>query len=89
MNEIVTEKKTITTLEIAEMLKMKHYKVLEKLDGTKDRKIKVSCGCFLGTIDEFLEKVEQTHGDSKHAIVYRTAADIALAQIGISDEDDA
>ena len=30
MNEIVTEKKTITTLEIAEMLKMKHYKVLEK-----------------------------------------------------------
>ena len=40
MNEIVTEKKTITTLEIAEMLKMKHYKVLEKLDGTKDRKTK-------------------------------------------------
>ena len=55
---------------------------------TKDRKIKVSCGCFLGTIDEFLEKVEQTHGDSKHAIVYRVAADIALAQIDTSDEDD-
>ena len=55
---------------------------------TKDRKIKVSCGCFLGTIDEFLEKVEQTHGDSKHAIVYRAAADIALAQIDTSDEDD-
>ena len=56
---------------------------------TKDRKIKVSCGCFLGTIDEFLEKVEQTHGDSKHAIVYRAAADIALAQIDTSDENDA
>ena len=56
---------------------------------TKDRKVKVSCGCFLGTIDEFLEKVEQTHGDSKHAIVYRAAADIALAQIDISDEYDA
>ena len=56
---------------------------------TKDRKVKVSCGCFLGTIDEFLEKVEQTHGDSKHAIVYRAAADIALAQIDTSDEDDA
>ena len=55
---------------------------------TKDRKVKVSCGCFLGTIDEFLEKVEQTHGDSKHAIVYKAAADIALAQIGTSDEDD-
>ena len=55
---------------------------------TKDRKIKVSCGCFLGTIDEFLEKVKQTHRDSKHAIVYRAAADIALAQIDTSDEDD-
>ena len=55
---------------------------------TKDRKIKVSCGCFLGTIDEFLEKVEQTHGDSKHAIVYRAAVGVALAQIDISDEDD-
>ena len=55
---------------------------------TKDRKVTVSCGCFLGTIDEFLEKVEQTHGDSKHAIVYRAAADIALAQIDTSDEDD-
>lgn len=55
---------------------------------TKDRKIKVSCGCFLGTIDEFLEKVKQTHGDSKHAIVYRAAANIALAHIDTSDEDD-
>ena len=43
MNELKineTQKQTITTLEIAEMLKMKHYKVLEKLDGTKDRKTK-------------------------------------------------
>ena len=55
---------------------------------TKDRKIKVSCGCFLGTIDEFLEKVKQTHRDSKHAIVYRAAADVALAQIDTSDEND-
>ena len=35
-----TQKQTITTLEIAEMLGMKHYKVLEKLEGTKDRKTK-------------------------------------------------
>lgn len=43
MNEIKangTQKQTITTLEIAEMLGMKHYKVLEKLDGTKDGKTK-------------------------------------------------
>ena len=43
MNEIINENiqvNTITTLEIAEMLDMKHYKVLEKLEGTKDRKTK-------------------------------------------------
>ena len=44
MNEIIknnaTEQHTITTLEIAEMLGMKHYKILEKLDGTKDGKTK-------------------------------------------------
>ncbi len=33
-------KSTITTLEIAEMLNMKHYKVLEKLEETKDGKTK-------------------------------------------------
>lgn len=31
---------TITTLEIAEMMETKHYKILEKLDGTKDGKTK-------------------------------------------------
>ena len=44
MNEIInsnkTKQNTITTLEIAEMLGMKHYKILEKLDGTKDGKTK-------------------------------------------------
>ena len=44
MNEIIqsnkTKQNTITTIEIAEMLGMKHYKILEKLDGTKDGKTK-------------------------------------------------
>lgn len=35
-----TKQNTITTIEIAEMMNMKHYKVLEKLDGTKDGKTK-------------------------------------------------
>ena len=42
-NEIMkndSTKNTITTIEIAEMLGMKHYKVLEKLEGTKDGKTK-------------------------------------------------
>ena len=48
---------------------------------TKDKQIKVSCGCFLGTIAEFAEKVKQTHGDSKHAKTYALAFELAKAQI--------
>ena len=48
---------------------------------TKDGNIKVVCGCFVGAIDEFLAKVRQTHGDSKHAKVYQAAVEVALAQL--------
>ena len=53
----------------------------------KDSEIAVKCGCFLGKIDKFLEKVCETHGDSKYAIVYRTAAEIAKQQIDLSEEN--
>ena len=54
---------------------------------TKDRDIKVACGCFLGTTYEFLEKVKKTHGDSKYGVVYRAAVEVALAHIDISEEE--
>ena len=69
---------------------MEHYLVMGPIGSrndfttffrTKKKKIKVACGCFFGTIDEFLAKVEQTHGDSKHAKVYRAAVEVALAQL--------
>ena len=53
----------------------------------KDSEITVKCGCFLGKIDKFLGKVCETHGDSKYAIVYRTAAEIAKQQIDLSEEN--
>ena len=52
----------------------------------KDNEITVKCGCFLGKIDKFLEKVTQTHGDSKYALVYRAAVEVARLQIDLSDE---
>ena len=52
----------------------------------KDNEITVKCGCFLGKIDKFLEKVTQTHGDSKYALVYRAAVEVARLQIDISGE---
>lgn len=52
----------------------------------KDNEITVKCGCFLGKIDKFLEKVTQTHGDSKYALVYRVAVEVARLQIDLSGE---
>ena len=36
----------------------------------KDKNIWVSCGCFNGTIEEFKEAVEKTHGDNKYGKQY-------------------
>ena len=74
----------------AGVFRVEHYLVMGPIGSrnafttffrTKDGRIKVVCGCFFGTIDEFLAKVEQTHGDSKHAKVYRAAVEVALAQL--------
>ena len=53
----------------------------------KDNEITVKCGCFLGKMEQFLEKVEQTHGDSKHGQVYRAAAEMAKIQIDLEPEN--
>ena len=42
----------------------------------KDGLIRVSCGCFLGTIDEFKEKVKETHGETKLAVEYLKIAEL-------------
>ena len=52
----------------------------------KDNEITVKYGCFLGKIDKFLEKVTQTHGDSKYALVYRAAVEVARLQIDLLGE---
>ena len=52
----------------------------------KDNEITVKCGCFNGKIDKFLEKVTETHGNNKHAMVYRAAAELAKLQIDTSSE---
>ena len=54
----------------------------------KEGIIKVVCGCFYGTINEFLAKVDQTHGNSKHMFSYRAASELARVQIDTSEIDD-
>ncbi|MBS5145906.1 MAG: hypothetical protein KHY89_10510, partial [Butyricicoccus pullicaecorum] len=49
----------------------------------KDKKIRVSCGCFYGNIDEFTAKVRQTHGDNIHAKMYQLAIQMAKLKIEV------
>ena len=43
---------------------------------TIDGDISVSCGCFMGTLQEFRNKVKETHGESKIAKEYLMIADL-------------
>lgn len=52
-----------------------------------DKSIKVRCGCFYGTIDEFVAKVKETHGDNKYAKTYLLLAELAKAQIELDEEN--
>ena len=44
---------------------------------TKNGDIAVSCGCFGGTLEEFENKVKETHGDNKFAREYLALVDAA------------
>ena len=43
---------------------------------TQDGGVSVVCGCFHGTLQEFREKVKETHGESKMAKEYLMIADL-------------
>ncbi len=76
--------------ENAEVFSVRHVLVIGPIGSRNafttfyhdnDNEITVQCGCFIGKIDKFLEKVAQTHGDSKYAQVYRKAVELAKLQI--------
>lgn len=52
---------------------------------TKDGGIGVSCGCFKGSLDEFMAKVKKTHGDNKYGREYKAA--IELIKIHFEEEN--
>jgi hypothetical protein len=42
----------------------------------KDGNIKVSCGCFSGTLPEFEKKVTETHGDNQYGRKYKAIIEV-------------
>lgn len=49
----------------------------------KDGTIGVTVGCFRGSIDEFAEKVRETHGDNEHAQAYMLAIELAKLRVKV------
>ncbi len=47
----------------------------------EDKNIRVSCGCFTGTIQEFRKKVKETHGENRLAQEYMAVADLMEAHL--------
>jgi hypothetical protein len=45
--------------------------------------VRVTRGCFTGSIEEFLEAVESTHGDNMHGKVYKSLIETAKIQFGL------
>ena len=52
-----------------------------------DSGIDVKCGCFNGSIEDFLKAVEETHGDNKYGKAYRAAAELAKIQIEVNENE--
>ena len=78
------------------VFKTSHYLVIGPMGSrngfttffrTKKLFIGVACGCFKGNVDEFVEKVKETHGDNKHAKAYLAATELAKMQIDLTPEE--
>ena len=52
---------------------------------TKNGDVYVCCGCFRGSLKEFLEKVKETHGSSIYAKEYFACAEVAKIHFRIDD----
>ena len=48
----------------------------------------MQCGCFYGAIQEFRDKVRETHGDTKKAKEYLMLADLMELRFKEDDDED-
>ena len=53
---------------------------------TKDDTVEVRCGCFSGSLQEFVNQVEETHGGSRYEKEYKLAAELAKVCIRLEGE---
>ncbi len=53
---------------------------------TKDNTVEVRCGCFSGSLQKFVNQVEETHGGSRYEKEYKLAAELAKVCIRLEGE---
>ena len=53
----------------------------------KDGHIHVSCGCFSGNLEEFENKVKETHGNSKYAKEYLACVEVVKIHFEVKNAD--
>ena len=53
---------------------------------TKDDTVEVRCGCFSGSLQEFVNQVEETHGGSRYEKEYKLATELAKVCIRLEGE---
>lgn len=52
---------------------------------TKNRDVYVSCGCFTGSLRAFMDKVKETHGNTKYAKEYLACIEVAKIHFEIDE----
>ena len=50
---------------------------------TKDNKVEITCGCFKGSIEEFENKVEETHSGTVYEKQYKAIIDVIKIKFGL------
>ncbi len=52
----------------------------------KDNGITVTCGCFMGTLEEFAARVEKEHGENIFGKEYKLLIELAKIHFGLQDK---
>ena len=52
----------------------------------EDNGITVTCGCFVGTLEEFAARVEKEHGENIFGKEYKLLIELAKIHFGLQDK---
>lgn len=52
---------------------------------TKEKKVEIICGCFRGSIEEFENKVEETHSGTVYEKQYKSIINVIKIKFGLTD----